>query len=160
MKTVHLLLAAITFGALTLGLGAAGDPSRKPSQQEAQGQQGRGSQAGRPHSLLNNNGHVPEKSTQTGSLHIPPKSTLATALHPSASKKTATAANQGLMMNKAAHHDAPLAKLPIGSGNAPARAEVVHARSTATATVGGLAASTTKKSAAVLDGAAMKRKPW
>ena len=58
------------------------------------------------------------------------------------------------------NHDEPLAKLPVGSGNAPARAEVVHSRSTAAAKVGGLTPSTTKRSAAVLDGSTLKRKPW
>jgi hypothetical protein len=107
-------------------------------------------QAERPRSLLTSTMHVAPKGSQVGPLHIQPKSTPGMELHPPAFKKTATAAN---------HYEPPV-KLPVGSGNAPARAQVVHVRSTAAAVVGGLTPGTAKRSAATLDGTALKRKPW
>jgi hypothetical protein len=80
-------------------------------------------------------------------------------IHQPTFKKAPAAANQGLMMNKIAKHYEEPARLPIGSGTAPALPGVVHGRSTGAATLGGIMASSAKNSAGVIDGAVLKRKP-
>jgi hypothetical protein len=149
MKTTLLIFLVISFGAFTCDLSAAGDP-HATSAHPAEAGRASVTPVDRPRSLLSSIAHVSQKSSQPGPLRIQPRSTPALEIHPPAFKKTVIAVN----------HYEPHAKLPVGSGNAPARAEVVHGRSTAAATVGGLTPSTAKRSAAVLDGAALKRKPW
>jgi hypothetical protein len=171
MKKAHFLFMVISLGALTSSLSAAGEPPRLPSEQEGRDPHatiihpserapGGGNHVERPHSLLKGTGHMPEKSSQPGPLHIPPKSNQSTEFHAPALRQTAAAAHQGLIKNKVENHVEPPAKPPLGSGNAPARAQVVHVRSAAPGTLGGPMASTAKTSTAVLDGAAFKRKTW
>jgi hypothetical protein len=162
MTTARLLIAVIGLGALTFGLRAAGDPPRQSSDQDArephsisvhpvQPRQGGATQAIRPHSLFNGAGRVPEKINPAGPLHLQPKNAPNIQFHPQVLKKNSTAAKPGWLMSKAANHYEPSSKLPVGG--------VMHGRSPATDALGGLTANTAKKSAAALDGSAMKRKP-
>jgi hypothetical protein len=164
MKIPHLLFILIGLGALTRGLDAAGELSKPPAEQEARDQHGGsvhaagpghgGVETDRPRSLLNSSSRVPQKSSQTGPLHIPPKSAPARELHAPASAKTAAAAKEGLMVSRTISYHQPPPKLPVGSGKAPAPAEAVHDQRRAAP------AATSKKSAAALDGAAVKGKTW
>jgi hypothetical protein len=169
MKTARLLLVITGFGALSLGLGFAEEPPKLPNAHgkhtiaaSAEPEHAGEALLNRPHSLLNNNGHVTERSGQAGPLNFQPKRAQANENHSPALKNAPAAANRGSTINvtKVADHATPPPKLPVASGNAPALSEEVHAQKNATATVGGLRTSTTKTSVASLNGTAIKGKSW
>jgi hypothetical protein len=170
MKTARFLFTIVGFGALTLGLSYAGEPSSHSSEQNprenhtasarpAGRRQGNGDQMDRKPSLLHNNGHALERSSQAGPLHTQINRTLGNELHQPGLKKAATAATGGLMMNKIENHHQQLARLPVGGGTTAPWPGVVRSRSATLAAIGGLTASSAKNSAAALNGAAIKRKP-
>jgi len=74
-------------------------------------------------------------------------------------KKPASAANGGSMMGKTGNHYEQPARLPVGSGTTAPRPGVVRSRSATAALLGGATGPGAKHAAAVIDGAAIRRKP-
>jgi len=163
MKTPRLFFMIVGFGALTLGLGFAGEPSKQPAEQDSHENhtagarpagraQGKRDQVDRTHSQFIRSSQASPISTQT-------KRTSGNEVHQSVLKKPATAANEGLMANKTGNHLEQLAKVPVGSGSTALLPGVVHGRSANAAVIGGMTPSSAKHSAAAVDGAGIKRKP-
>jgi hypothetical protein len=136
MKTARFLFTIAGFGALTLGLTFAGEPSRQPSGPAAS-----------------------ENHTASDCPADPVKRTSANDLHQPGLNKAATPAKDGLIMNKTGNPREQLARLPLGTRPATPLPGVVRGRVAATASIGGLAASSAKTSAAVINGTGMKPKP-
>jgi hypothetical protein len=205
MKTARFLFTMVGFGALTLGLGFAGESSRQPVGQgpsenqtasdhhgdQEPGNRGHGNRdlADEKHSNSNDNRHVSQKSSQAGPIKeaIPthrddqdrPKQ-VTNSQHDSGEKRVdnaqtkrasvndphqpglnqpVIAAKDGWMMNKTGKPREPLARLPVGGGATALSPVVVHGRVPAPVIIGGLAASSAKNSAAVINGTGMRRKP-
>ena len=178
MKTARFLFTIAGFGALTLGLGYAAEPSRQPSEQDVHQIHATGDHpagpvhgkqtpsktdpASRKLSQPKAEGRASTKRRQAGPIRLQPKSAPANALPPPALKTAAPAPKAGSgmggsMVNKAGNQ--PLAKLPgVGGTTAPSPG-AVRGRSATAAVLGGLAASGAKNSAAVINGTAMKSKP-
>ena len=74
-------------------------------------------------------------------------------------EKAAPAANEGLMMSRIANQREPPARLPARAGP-PRHCPAWFMAEAATGGVGGTATANAKHSAAAVDGAAIKRKPW
>jgi hypothetical protein len=73
--------------------------------------------------------------------------------------KAATVAKAGSMLNPLGNHRDQPARLPMGSGTIAPLPGVVRSRGAGTASVGGLAPSSAKSSAAVINGTGMGRRP-
>jgi hypothetical protein len=147
MKTARFLSTLAGFGALTLGLSLAGEPSGQPSakgpskDQVADIHQAPGQQRG--------------DNTQT-------KRASVSGLHQPGLNQPVTAAKAGAMMNKTGNPREQLARPPLGTGTTGTTTSlpgVVHGRGAATASLGGLVPSSAKSSAAVINGTGMKPKP-
>lgn len=170
MKMARLFFTIIGSGALTLGMGSAGEPPSQPSEQDSHAKhpasvrpadrvRGNGDQMDRRYSKSNSGRQTPDMRGPAGSFHTQSKSLPLHQLHQPELEGVATAANDGLMMNRMASHREPLAKLPAGTGTTAPWSGAVRGRGAATAVLGGAKASSAKNSTAALDGAAIKRKP-
>jgi hypothetical protein len=158
MKTARYLLTIVGAGALTLGVGYAGEPSAKAAHEDH-------TASDRPAELMD--GHAQERPKQVVKSHevsgkklgetIRTKHTSVNEPSQPALNRTAPIANHELTMNKieTRHEDVP--KAPMGGGTAALAPGVVHERSATTAGVGGLRASSAKTSAAVLNGTTINR---
>jgi hypothetical protein len=138
MKTTHFLILVAGIGALTLGRSFADEPSRLGLEH------GVGVQPNRARSLLNANGHVPERS---GPAHP------SNVIHQPAFRKAATAANHVLMMNKTANRREQPPGLPVGRGTVTALSGVIRRGNAGAASLGGQTASSVRQSAVSLKGA-------
>jgi hypothetical protein len=170
MKKRRFLFVGFSFGALTLRLCSADEPSKAPPQPHAYDKHNinahsaepphvNGDQIAQKHFLLNGVGHDSNGSSRAASTHSPTKSTTSNEFHPSPLKKTAPAANQPFVMNKTATYQTPPARSPEGREIAAPFPRAVPGRAATAASLGGLAASSAKNSAAALNGTAMKHTP-
>jgi hypothetical protein len=208
MKTPRFLFTVVGFGALTLGLGLAGEPSSSPSAPSRQGlaedqaaskphaglaqrdgeRDGRDQPHGKP-SKSKADGHASEQSNHTGPAskamprnrpdhnypipvgtshrdarnqqveHTHALRTPAGDLQQPGLSKPATATRNGLMMNTQGKHREQPARVPVGSGSSAPLPGVVRGRGATAAGIGGLAPSSARSSAAVINGTGMARKP-
>jgi hypothetical protein len=160
MKTARFLFTMVGFGALTLGVGFAAEPSSPPSERVPRENHASSVRSVGPgHGSRDHMERNSARSSQPGPLHTQTKRALGNGLHQPGLKRAATAANGGWMMNKIEHHHEQPAKLPGGSGTTAPWPGVTRSRSAAAAVIGGLTASSAKNSAAALDGTAIRRKP-
>jgi hypothetical protein len=144
MTTARFLFTMAGFGALTLGLSFADEPSRQPS--------GQG-----PSKDQVANSHAAPRGQRVGNTQA--QSASANDLHQPGLNKPVTAAKDGLMMNKTGNPRQPLAKSPLGTGTPVPLPGVVRGRGAATASIGGWAAASAKNSAAAINGTGMRPKP-
>ena len=205
MKTTRFLFTIVGFGALTLGLSFAGEPSIQPSApsptenhatsdrpaDQAQGSPGRGKsdQTDGTHSKSKDDSRASEQSSQAGPIskamatHRPnqgrpkkganrqedpsgqrvndtqTKQPSVSNLHQPGLNQAATAARDGLRMNTIGSQRQPPARLPVVSATTAPLPCTVRGRGAASATIGGLAASSARSSTAAINGAAIKPKP-
>jgi hypothetical protein len=160
MKTARFLFTIIGLGALTLGVSHAGEPSSQSSGEDPHKNHATSVRPADPvHGNKDQMDRTSKKSSQALPINNQSKRAPVNEVHQTGLKKAATAANEGLMMNKIRNNHEQRARLPVGSGTTAPLPGAVHARSATVAVIGGLAASSGKHSAAVVNGAAMKRKP-
>jgi hypothetical protein len=129
MKTARFLFAVVGFGALTLGVGFAAEPSSQPPERD-------------PHK------HRATTVRPAGPAHgnkDQGKRAPITELHQPGLNKAATAANGGLMLNKMRNSHEQPARLPTGGRTTVPLPGVVHARSATKAAAGGRAAAASVK---------------
>jgi hypothetical protein len=154
MKTARFLFTMAGFGALTVGLGLAGESSRQePDQKKAIPAQHHNPD--RPEPVPNRQEDSAEKrvdypKTKRASVNDP---------HQPGLTKAATAAKKGSTMNKTGSASEPFPRLPIGRGTTALSTVVIRGRDPAPAIIGGLAPSGSKNSAAVINGTGIRRKP-
>jgi hypothetical protein len=91
--------------------------------------------------------------------HTHTQHTPANDLQRPGASKAATAAKAGSMINALGNHRDQPARLPVGSGATAPLPGVVRGRGAGTASVGGLAPSSAKSSAAGINGTGMGRRP-
>lgn len=149
----------IGFGAFTLGVGLAAEPSRQSSERMSRENHPTGVRSAGP---VRGSREQMEpnfaKSSPAGPIKAQSKRTPLHELAQPRLKKAASAANGGGMMNKMENHHEPLAKLPGIGGTKALGPGLNRSRSAAPAVLGGLTTSG-KNSTAALNGTAMKRKP-
>jgi hypothetical protein len=100
-----------------------------------------------------------EDPRNEGGNHVHTQRTPANELQRPGSSKGATVVKAGSMMNTLGHHRDQPARLPVGSGATAPLPGVVRGRGAGTASVGGLAPSSAKSSAAGINGTGMGRRP-
>jgi len=160
MKTARFLFALIGSGALTPGVGFAGEPSSQPSEHYPHQEHATSVRpAGRVHGIGDQMDRNSKKNSRAVPINNQSKRAPVKELHQPGLNKTVPAAKGGLMMNKTRNNHEQPARLPVGRGTTAPLPGVVPARSATVAAIGGLAASSAKHSAAALNGAAIKRKP-
>jgi hypothetical protein len=178
MKTARRFFTVLGFGALTLGVGFAGEPSQQPSERDSRGNHAAGvAPAGPAHgkqtpgkaepadgkpSIPKDDSHVSVKTSPASPTGAQPKSIPAIkppqpALNTAAPAAKAGVTTGGLMMNKTGNQ--PPAKLPVGSRTGVPRPGTVYGRSGIPAAIGGTTTASAKKPATALDGASFKLKP-
>ena len=175
MKTAHFLFAVVGFGALTLGFSLADPPSNQPSGQESSENHpnsdhpanpapnnqtsGTGDQTDEKHSPSNANSPTPEKIGQAGPTKTPPNppSTKNPSRPPPPLNNISAIAKTGLPVNKPGSTGAPMTKPPVSGGTTALSPNIVRKPAGATASLGGLAASSVKTSTAGINGTGMKR---
>jgi hypothetical protein len=174
MRASCLLLTIVTCGALTMGLGLAGEQSRQPSGQglsenhtpdnrpsgEVPGHpRGNRNQVAGKSSKFGAESRALGKSSPSGLMNSQPKRTTVTDLHQNAPNKAATVPAYGPLVNGAGVRREQIPKLPSGKSTTTPSLGLASDRSAHAATIGGLAASSAKHSTAVITGTGMKRKP-
>ena len=170
MRTMRFLFVVLSFGALSLRLSIADEPATAAPQSALRDKSAATihptdtsriniDRMDREHLLLHGVGLNWNWSRQPRSIPGLTESTAAYESHRPAVKKAITAANQPFIVNKPTTYKAPPDKLPAGRETVPPLARVVPRRTAGVASLGGLNASTTKNSAAALNGTALKRKP-
>jgi hypothetical protein len=170
MKNARFLFTIIGLAALTPGVGFAGEPASQPSEQNSQEShattvrpadrmRGNGDPSDRTQSKVNDPVRASEKISGPVSLTGQIKRAPANQLPRPVLKKAATAAKDGLTIHKTTNPRELAAKPPVGSGATAPTTILVRGRSAATAIIGGAAAASAKNSAAVVNGADIKRKP-
>jgi hypothetical protein len=164
MKTARFLFAILGFGAVTLGMGFADEPSKQPSGQEPSenhtttdrpADQAHGHVQDRPKQLAKSR----EDSGEKRGDHTQAKRASVNDLQQPGLKRAATAANGGLVMNKIDNHHGQPARLPVGSGTTAPAPGVIRSRSATETAIGGLPSLSAKNSATGLNGTTIKRKP-
>jgi hypothetical protein len=168
MKKARFLFTIVAFGAWTLGVGYAGEPSGQPAKQEtrqnhaardasgkaAQGRQERGKidQKDGKESKPKADGHASEKGGKDRAAKSGAKRPLEREPHRLEPKKTAAAAKDGRMMIKKATFHEPPARLAAGKQAVAPRPGVVPSRSATTSAAGGAAVAATKHPGLTLNG--------
>jgi hypothetical protein len=159
MKTTSLLLIIVGAGALTLGLGYAGEPSA-PHENQTTNDRSAGTVRGQiqehPKQVQKSHEGSVEKRDNFGQT----KRASVNDLQQPGWKRAATFANDGLMMNKMEAHREEVARLPVDGGTTALATGVARSRSATTASVGGLAASSARNSAAAINGTGMNRRRY
>jgi hypothetical protein len=166
MKTARLLFAIVGFGAVTLVLGYAGEPSTQPPAQatyenhttsDRRDDRAQGHEQHHAKPVAKNH---KEFGGKRGDGARTERESANDHQQPGLKRAVTGAANDGWMMNKMENRREELARLPVGGGTPALAPGAVRGRSATAAVIGGLVASTAKNSAAVINGTGMNRRPY
>jgi hypothetical protein len=170
MRTARYYIRILGFGAFSLGLSYAGEPSGQPAEKPPHGHASAGippgnsaeakrDQADRPHAGTVNNSAGLAKNSATAPVIAPVKREPSSRPQPPVLNKPATAPNRGLIIDANSVRQELPAKLPVAAGTTAQSPVAFRGRSDLPAVLGGKPTVIAKTSVAVLDGTGMKRKP-
>jgi hypothetical protein len=165
MKMARFVFTIVVgLGALTLGRSFADEAFRQPYGQRPSEHQTSSDLAGRAHHSVGAENRNATEAARRGLTRptTPVQGSEARTFSGNSQpglNKAAIAAKDGLTMNTIGKSREQPARLPVGSGSTTPSPTVVHGRGANATMIGGLAISSVKNSAPVINGTGMNRKP-